>query len=143
MKKALVIMVGVFCIILSVNAGSARLAISKQPGKKNLASIVVTGNTGGWTKRYWLGVTYILAGGAENDFPAVRDSGKINKKYSIGLAGSVLSLNKSKKITWIARLWTRKVKKSNCKSKNCRWCLLNGYHLSGLVTQARKTGYTK
>ena len=135
-KLSLLIVLSVICF--GVQAQSVK--IYKQRGK-NLGNIVVHVNTGGLLKAYWLGVTYKLDGGQEHDFKAVRVRGKRKKNFSIGMVGGALGmLQKSGKITWTVRLWTRKVKKSNCTKAGCRWCMLMGYHLEGLVTQDHLSG---
>ena len=103
--------------------------------KGNGNGIVVKGTTGGILKWYWLGVSYKIGNGAERDLKSgiFRCKGKINKKFSPGLISSILSKHKGERITWYAKLWKKKVKKSKCQRHGCRWCMFNGYHFEDCV----------
>jgi hypothetical protein len=144
MKMKIIIIIAVLMMGLGffANAGSPVIFIKKQTGK-TFGNIVVTGNTGGWTKWYWLGVSYKLDNGQEHDIKKTgifRVKGKYKKNFNIGAMGLFSLAKKSKKITWIVKLWKKKVKKSKCQNPGCRWCMFNGYHFEDSVANVSATG---
>jgi hypothetical protein len=134
MIKALMLLLAVFSFSLSTNAGSPTIKISK--GTNN--GIVVRGTTGSLVKWYWLGVSYKIGNGQERDLKSgiFRCKGPINKKFSPGI---IASPYKGKTITWYAKLWKKKTKKSKCTRRGCRWCMFNGYHFEGQVASTSGT----
>ena len=101
---------------------------SKLPG---IMISTITPKGGVFTKRYWLGCTYLYKG-REIDLKAVRvRNGQDETLMSIKSSTIFDKLFDGevtlKNIKWIASLWKKKVK------DNCKWCRRNGYHLEGRV----------
>ncbi len=108
--------------------------LSKLPG---IMISTITPKGGLFTKRYWLGCTYIYKG-REIDLKAVRvRNGQDETLMSIKSSTIFNKLFDGeitlKNIKWITSLWKKKVK------DNCRWCQKNGYHLEGRVATATWT----
>ncbi|MBN9415861.1 hypothetical protein ABS71_03300 [bacterium SCN 62-11] len=97
---------------------------------ENSASVTVTGYA---DHSGWLGITvtptsdryparsqviYVRQGNWQQTFPL--GSNCSNAKYEVAL-------------------WESKVAPSQCKTKDCKWCKANGYHMDGLRSYASGT----
>ena len=135
MFKKLCVLIVLSVICFGVQAQSIKISKGKNNG------IVVRGNTGGILKWYWLGVSYKIGNGKITDLKSgsFRCKGSINKKFNANSIFSLTGKDKGKTITWYAKLWKKKVKKSNCKRGGCGWCTFNGYHFEGQVASTSGT----
>ena len=135
----------VLTLVVCSSLQAQTINVFKQSGK-NGGNITVKYNTGGITKAYYLGVSYRIGNGPVIDLKGgfFRVRGKSSKKFSAStLFGIIGKAAKANRITWIAKLWKRKVPKRKCKNAGghpCRWCLINGYHLEGCVASAEAVG---
>ena len=139
-----ILLAAVIVVFCCANIYAQDVQIRKQNGK-SAANVIISGDTGKWIDGYWLGVTYII-GGVEHDEPVglFKVRGKFEKKFSASTISGLMGMAmKDDSITWVAKLWKKKVKKSECTKGPCFWCQRMGYHMEECVAQAKATGSLK
>ena len=111
--------------LLALTMAGAATAVSQEfitSKSESPTSVTVTGST---ERPGWLGLTAYPAGSgkAYSTVVYVRQ-GQLMER--LALAGSFRGG------TYEVALWDRKVPKSSCHTKGCKWCPINGYHMDGL-----------